>query len=140
MLTKDKSNFSSCKYFVSSQNKRGQCNAVSKEFWFYLLKKKCISTVEMEELLPRVLSLLLLISFANGLASPPACSNEGIECEYHENNLIDSVTQVYSDEECRQICEDQLDCDYITYFNASAKPFSNFCSLSVCLSFYEKQK
>ena len=73
----------------------------------------------MEELFPRVLSLLLLIFFANGLHSPPACSTEGIECEYHENNLIDSVTQVYSDEECRQICEDELDCDYITYFNAS---------------------
>jgi len=74
-----------------------------------------------------VLSLLLLVTFANGFQSPPACSEEGMECDYDENNLIDSVAQVYSDEECRQICEDQLDCEYITYFNASAKPFSNFC-------------
>ena len=83
----------------------------------------------MEELPIRVLSLLLLISITNGFQSPPACSTEGIECDYDENNLIDSVSQVYSEEECRQICEDQQECDYITYFNASAKPFSNFCRI-----------
>ena len=83
----------------------------------------------MEEVLIRVLSLFLLVTFANGLQSPLACSTEGMECAYDENNLIDSVSQVYSDEECRQICEDKLDCDYITYFNASAKPFSNICLL-----------
>jgi len=88
-----------------------------------------INTVAMEELLIRVLSLLLLISIANGFQSPPACSTEGIECDYDENNLIDSVSQVYSEEECRQICDDQQECDYITYFNASAKPFSNFCRI-----------
>ena len=83
----------------------------------------------MEELPIRVLSLLLLISCENGLQSPPACSTEGIECDYDESNLIDSVSQVYSEEECRQICEDKLDCDYITYFNASAKPLSNICRI-----------
>ena len=61
----------------------------------------------MEELTLRVLSLLLLVSYSNGLQSPPACSSEGVECEYDENNLVDSVSQVYSEEECRQICEDQ---------------------------------
>ena len=81
----------------------------------------------MEELPIRVLSLLLLISIANGFQSPPACSAEGIECDYDENSLIDSVSQVYSEEECRQICEDQLECAYITYFNASANPYSNIC-------------
>ena len=83
----------------------------------------------MEELPIRVLSLLLLISITNCFYSPPACSTEGMECDYDENNLIDSVSQVYSEEECRQICEDQQECAYITYFNASAKPFSNFCRI-----------
>lgn len=101
-------------------------------FCVLLLGKKlssvqCVNTVAMGELLIRMLSLLLLVTFANGFQSPPACSSEGMECDYDENNLIDSVAQVYSEEECRQICEDQLDCEYITYFNASAKPFSNFC-------------
>ena len=81
----------------------------------------------MEELPIRVLSLLLLIYITNGFYSPPACSTEGMECDFDENNLIDSVSQVYSEEECRQICEDQQECAYITYFNASAKPFSNIC-------------
>ena len=81
----------------------------------------------MEELTLRVLSLLLLVSYSNGLQSQPACSNEGVECEYDKTNLIDSVSQVHTEEECRQICEDQQECDFITYFNASAYPFSNIC-------------
>merc|ERR1712110_346076 len=54
---------------------------------------------------------------------------EGVECQYDDTNLIDSVSQVHSEEECRQLCEDQQDCEFITFFNASSTPFSNFCRL-----------
>ena len=75
----------------------------------------------------RVLSLLLLVYYSNGLQSPPACSSEGVECQYDENNLIASVSNVHSEEKCRQICDDHQECDFITFFNGSANPFSNVC-------------
>ena len=79
----------------------------------------------MEKL--RVYYLLLLVYYSHGSQSPPACSSEGVECQYDENNLIDSVSNVHSEEECRQICEDQQECGFITYFTDSANPFSNIC-------------
>ena len=83
----------------------------------------------MKELGLRVLPLILLVAYSNGLQSPPTCSSEGVECQYSDNNLIDSVSQVHSEEECRLICEDQQRCNFITFFNASSIPFSNFCRL-----------
>ena len=70
-------------------------------------------------------SLLLLLPEAGG--SPVTCFSPGVECEYSEDNYIDTVTQVHSEEECRAICEDQDQCQFITYFNASASPYSNIC-------------
>ena len=70
-------------------------------------------------------SLLLHLPEAGG--SPVTCSSPGVECEYSEDNYIDTVTQVHSEEECRAICEDQDQCQFITYFNASASPFASIC-------------
>ena len=55
------------------------------------------------------------------------CSSEGVECDYSEDNLIDSMSQVHSEAECRQICEDTDGCEFITYYNSSAIPVSNIC-------------
>ena len=73
----------------------------------------------MKKLAPRVLPLILLVANSNGLQSPPTCSTEGVECQFDDTNLIDSVFQVHSEEECRQLCEDQQECEFITFFNAS---------------------
>ena len=70
-------------------------------------------------------SLLLHLSDAHG--SPVTCSSPGMECEYNEDNYIDTVFNVYSELECRAICEDQDQCHFITYYNASASPLSNMC-------------
>ena len=85
----------------------------------------------MKDLSLRVLHLILLVSSSNGFKSPPICSSEGVECDYDDDdtNMIDSVSQIYSEEECRQLCVDLQECDFITYFNASATPLSNFCRL-----------
>ena len=50
-------------------------------------------------------------------------------CEYTEDNLIDNLVHVYSEEECRLICLDNEECQFITYFNASAKPVPNICCI-----------
>ena len=57
---------------------------------------------------------------ATTTAPPPvSCSTEGVECEYTEDNLIDSLLQVASVAECRQLCQDEDTCEYITYFDSS---------------------
>ena len=76
----------------------------------------------------------LLISASDGLQlkvpdSPVTCSNEGVECEYDEDNLIDAVMNVPTLEECRQICLDRDYCSYTTYFYDSASPVPSFCLL-----------
>ena len=58
-----------------------------------------------------------------------SCSTEGVECEYTEDNLIDSILQVASVAECRQLCQDEDTCEYITYFDSSAVPVSRQCRL-----------
>ena len=45
------------------------------------------------------------------------CSSEGVECDYSEASIIDIVMRVPSVEECRQLCQDQAGCHYITYFD-----------------------
>ena len=57
------------------------------------------------------------------------CSIEDVQCEYTEDNLIDNLGHVYSEEECRLICLDNEECQFITYFNASAKPVPNICRI-----------
>ena len=81
-----------------------------------------------------VIFSFLLISASDGLQlkvpdSPVTCSNEGVECEYDENNLIDAVMNVPTLEECRQICLDRDYCSYTTYFYDSASPVPSFCLL-----------
>ena len=81
----------------------------------------------MERLNFGVLSLVLLVSSSNGFSGLQECSIEGAQCETDEINLIDSVSHVHSEEECRQICEDQQGCSFITFYDDDSSPFSNVC-------------
>merc|ERR1719481_1239761 len=75
--------------------------------------------------------LVLPLPEADG--SQVTCSSLGVECEYNSDNYIGTETQVHSEEECREICENQDQCEYITYYNSSASPFSNICrSFKAC--------
>ena len=58
---------------------------------------------------------LLFISGSYGAALE--CSSEGVECDYSETSIIDIMMQVPSVEECRQLCQDEASCHYITYFD-----------------------
>ena len=58
------------------------------------------------------------------------CSSEGVQCDHHGgSNLLDTVMHVAAVEECRQLCLQDEDCRYISYFDASAFPASNLCQL-----------
>ena len=49
--------------------------------------------------------------------SPVTCSSEGVECGRIGGNLIDAVTHVMTLEECRQMCLDDGNCEFISYFS-----------------------
>ena len=76
----------------------------------------------------------LLVSGGAGLAvgggdSPVSCSSEGVECDYNQTNLISEVTHVYTLTQCRQLCLDDGDCHYISYYGDNAFPISHLCQL-----------
>ena len=81
-----------------------------------------------------MLPLLLLIFGTNGLkvphaSAPVTCSSESVECEYNSTNLIDIVIQVPTLAECRQLCKDEEQCEFITYYGDTASPVSHLCML-----------
>ena len=57
------------------------------------------------------------------------CSSEGVQCDRIGDNLIDAVTHVMTLEDCRQMCLDDGNCEFISYFGDSAAPVSHLCLL-----------
>ena len=82
-----------------------------------------------------VFPLLLFISGGNcckisgTTQSPIGCSEAGKECAYDSTNLIDVINQVQTVEECRQICLDNVECEFTTYFDSDADPLARTCFL-----------
>ena len=100
--------------------------------------KSCDLHVIMGSLILNIcgmLPLLLLISGGtNGLqvphaSAPVTCSSESVECDYNSTNLIDIVIQVPSLAECRQLCKDEEQCEFITYYEDTASPVAHLCML-----------
>ena len=87
----------------------------------------------MADLTLMVTSLLLLSSHTSGLTD---CSSEGVRCVDDGSNLIDEVSPVNSEEECRPICEDQEECDYVTYYPSSSncQMFRTCAKTAACTS------
>ena len=58
--------------------------------WHKILPLVHVATriVNMKELAPRVLPLILLVAYCNGLKSPPTCSTEGVECKFDDKHVI----------------------------------------------------
>ena len=61
--------------------------------------------------------------------SPVTCSSEGVVCDNSGDNLIDAVFGVLSLEECRHLCLDDINCNFISYFGDLASPISHFCQM-----------
>ena len=91
----------------------------------------------MERLITSIVffHLLLYIYGGNGRKvpentdSPVGCSSEGKECAYNSTNLIDMIIQVPTLEECRQLCLDHEQCEFITYMDEDAVPLARACFL-----------
>ena len=65
------------------------------------------------------------------------CSVDGLACEMHDNTIA-ILPNVPTMEECRLLCQDQDNCNYISHFGAVSFPFVETCMLfSACDTLHE---
>jgi len=76
-----------------------------------------------------LIHLLFNLYFFVRSESPVVCSSDSESCKIHEDNLLESVGNVGNIDECRQLCYDNKECGYITYYGAASFPLSEFCLL-----------
>ena len=61
--------------------------------------------------------------------SPIGCSENNVACIAHSENLVDYVGGISDVEECRQLCNDEKACEYLTYYDVTSFPYSEACFL-----------
>ena len=59
----------------------------------------------------------------------PPCIMADEACSTSNGQFIKSVTNITSEEECRQVCGGDPSCSHLTHFPDSAFPFSNVCMI-----------
>ena len=57
------------------------------------------------------------------------CQNNNTACENFDDNLIQTIHGIYTLLECREICLDNTECEFITYFGQTGIPLRNSCQL-----------
>ena len=60
---------------------------------------------------------------------PFNCQNNNTACENFDDNLIQTIHGIYTLLECREICLDNTECEFITYFGQTGIPLRNSCQL-----------
>ena len=79
-------------------------------------------------------SSILLLSFFISIASvtgesPVTCASDNVACDALDDNGLDSIGGVASIEQCRQLCYDNDDCQFITYYGLESFPLQETCIL-----------
>ena len=64
-----------------------------------------------------------------GGRSPVTCSTNNTACDNSYINQIDVIGHVSSIQECRKLCYDSNECEYLTYYGVNSFPFSEVCFL-----------
>ena len=63
------------------------------------------------------------------------CFVDDEQCEITAENLVETIFEVASSEECLAFCDDDLNCTSFTHFSSSSHPFPRACFLfSSCTS------
>ena len=57
------------------------------------------------------------------------CQNKNTACDNHEGNLLESFPEVETLRECRELCTEYANCEFITYYGDNGLPIRNFCQL-----------
>lgn len=76
-----------------------------------------------------VVILLALSSFYKCENSTIGCSENNVACIAHEGNLVEYVGGVSDVAECRQLCNDEDSCQFLTYYDATSFPWRESCFL-----------
>ena len=77
--------------------------------------------------------LLILLTFHLALTittfPPDTCLVEGQACEAGQDNLLNVIPGIESMDECKALCVDSYDCQFVTHFGAESFPLQNYCNL-----------
>ena len=77
--------------------------------------------------------LLLLFSPSVAADSPIDCFFDQQKCQIERDILINTFPETTSVEECKLVCEDEINCRAFTYFGSNSFPIPNGCLLfSTC--------
>ena len=75
-----------------------------------------------------ILCPIIFIASISG-ESPVSCATDNVACDVLDDNGLDSFGGVANIEECRQLCYDNDDCQFITYYGLDSFPFYEVCYL-----------
>merc|ERR1719369_896624 len=70
-----------------------------------------------------------IISVTGAQDSPITCSTKDVACVIGDGNQLGNHGGISSIKECRQLCYDKEECQFITYYNSSSFPFNEVCEL-----------
>jgi len=78
-----------------------------------------------------MLYMMLVVCFtmtSHGLLTSAleTCSVTNRDCEVNEN-LIHAFPEIYSIQECRELCKNTSECEVISYHGQDSVPYKNFC-------------
>merc|ERR1712179_633005 len=57
------------------------------------------------------------------------CSEDNVACIAHTDNLVEYIGGISDVDECRQLCNDESQCQYLTYYDSTSFPYSEACFL-----------
>ena len=89
----------------------------------------------MESLALLVSMLVLILSsasakgFGEGGRLPVTCASNNTACDDTEDNHIEMIGEIKTIQECRQLCYDTNECEYITYYGPDSFPYREICFL-----------
>merc|ERR1711973_135780 len=68
-------------------------------------------------------------AIADAIASPVICRSDNTSCEVTFDNFLLGIDNVHSTEKCRQLCLNNENCKYLTYYEAGSFPLQEICYL-----------
>ena len=61
--------------------------------------------------------------------SPVTCASDNMACDTSHDNILDSIGGETTIEECRELCYDKDDCQFLTYLGLDSFPLKETCFL-----------
>jgi len=103
-----------------------------------LFENENIKDLKVMKINPLVIWFIVLPDLAFGQFPNNPCHIEGQVCEANEDNLVKTISNVETKEECRYLCYNNANCLVFNYFGANSFPFNKLCLiLSSCDTLFE---